>query len=396
MNFTYFILYYSYFTMLLGFFSTIPFITTYFNENIGISLSVIGSILAIRLFAQKITGLYGGYLSDKYGPKIVLSVGLLVRSISFYLLSTSNDVSQLCLSMVLFAFGGALSGPSVRSAFTMLTATENRKKLFSTLNILDSVSFAAGPIIGAVFLKYFSFSSLANFFSISHVLTFILVLLLLKGTYKSKSIRSLKIEMFSLFKDRSLFFCVFSMAGYYFVMPTLYVLVPVEISKNRLPNETLGYLFSILSLTVLCTQFPIVSLSKKFRYFSTLKSQVLLGYVVMFIGITPLIFTSNLYLLGFLFIVLGISNSIFAPLVNAVVSKLAPEDKLALYFSSIGIFTSLFGALGVQYAGISAELQTTYLNISISWALLAFIILLFIFINSKIKNISSILELKIS
>src|SRR2546429_3106053 len=103
-----------------------PFLIIYLHNVRGISLGIAGLIVASNSAAGLVSGFVGGALSDRIGPRAVLSAALVVMAVAFGLFPLIRVPWQ---AFALNALAGAGSGafwPSQSTLLSPLTPKERR------------------------------------------------------------------------------------------------------------------------------------------------------------------------------------------------------------------------------------------------------------------------------
>jgi MFS transporter, OFA family, oxalate/formate antiporter len=115
------------------------------EDALHVTRTLASSIMSTFMVFTGITGIICGWLTDKYGPRIVIGVGTIVGSSGYFLASQANSLWQLQLSM------GVLAGASMGTCFAPLIATTS--KWFSGKQRVLSVGIlTAGIALGQMSL----------------------------------------------------------------------------------------------------------------------------------------------------------------------------------------------------------------------------------------------------
>lgn len=128
--------------------------------------------------------LFWGPLSDKYGRKKILTIGMIIYCIGSLLCANANNIPLLICFRVIQAIG---SGSAVSVATAMMKDVYTGKKLVSMLATVQSIAMTSpvvSPVIGAFIL---TFTSWKGIFWILTIVSFIAIIgsILLQETLKT-------------------------------------------------------------------------------------------------------------------------------------------------------------------------------------------------------------------
>lgn len=87
------------------------------EDTLHITRTLASSVMSTFMVLTGITGIICGWLTDKYGPRIVIGVGTVIGSTGYFLASQSNSLWHIHLSL------GVLAGASMGTCFAPLIAT---------------------------------------------------------------------------------------------------------------------------------------------------------------------------------------------------------------------------------------------------------------------------------
>lgn len=137
----------------LGFFMLIPYLSIHVRDNLGLSATIAGTILAVRTGVQQVLMMFAGPTADLYGYKRVLITGLLIRAAGFLSFALMATLPGLLISAVLSGIGGALFSSAERAAFAALNPGPDQAGRFALLYTAQSVGTTLGPLVGALLLS---------------------------------------------------------------------------------------------------------------------------------------------------------------------------------------------------------------------------------------------------
>ena len=149
-------------------FPLLPLYARLFNA----SNFTIGALAASFAVAQLIVSPLWGILSDKYGRRPIIAIGLLGIAVNFFLFGLATGIFMLFISRFMQGiFSGALM-VSARAYIADLTTPEERIRAMGYVGAALSLGVILGPAIGGMFaeinisLPFYAASVLAlvNFF----------------------------------------------------------------------------------------------------------------------------------------------------------------------------------------------------------------------------------------
>ena len=128
-----------------------PFLIIYLHNVRGISLGVAGLIVASNSAAGLFSGFVGGALSDRIGPRAVLSAALVVMAVAFGLFPLIRAPWHAFALNMLAGAGSGSFWPSQSTLLSSLTPRERRHAAFAQQRMTMNVGIALGGLTaGAV------------------------------------------------------------------------------------------------------------------------------------------------------------------------------------------------------------------------------------------------------
>ncbi len=136
---------------LLGLFMIYPVFAAYAHGLSGATPYLIGEALGIYGLSQGLLQIPFGLLSDRFGRKVVIIVGLLLFALGSAIAAMSTSIGGVILGRVLQGAGAV--GSVILALVADLTAEENRTKAMAMVGITIGFSFmvalVAGPILAS-------------------------------------------------------------------------------------------------------------------------------------------------------------------------------------------------------------------------------------------------------
>lgn len=131
-----------------------PFMTLYFSESLGKSLT--GLLLVCSQALSVVTNLFGGYCADRFGRKKMMVFSSIAQSIVgvFFALSCSPWFESPILAFICFALMGSLGSfysPASQAMVADVVPEKDRTGVFAVFYTVNNLTVVFGPIVGSLF-----------------------------------------------------------------------------------------------------------------------------------------------------------------------------------------------------------------------------------------------------
>ena len=138
------------FVLLSGIDMCYPFETTYLNGRLHVSMTVIGLVLGLPLFASMPLHMVGGALADRYGRKPIMAFGVSVIVALYLTFATASAIWQIGIAVAIEAgFGWALFLTGSNAMIADLVVFERRAEAYSITRAAQHVGMVVGPLAAA-------------------------------------------------------------------------------------------------------------------------------------------------------------------------------------------------------------------------------------------------------
>jgi MFS family permease len=128
-----------------------PFLIIYLHNVRGISLGIAGLVVASNSAAGLVSGFVGGALSDRLGPRRVLSAALVLMAVAFALFPLIRAPWQAFGLNVLVGLGSGSFWPSQSTLLSSLTPKDRRHTAFAQQRMTMNLGIALGGLVaGAI------------------------------------------------------------------------------------------------------------------------------------------------------------------------------------------------------------------------------------------------------
>ena len=178
-----------------------PFLTMFLTFKVGISVGIVGIIIAVNSGLGLVGTMMGGKLIDQIGRKKVLIIFRTLSGIGIAAAAFSKSPIIIISLIMLATFFGGFSQPVYSTIITDLTSGEQRKAGFSLEYMAINIGFSVGPLLaGFLYENYITWlflgDAITTFVSIALVAVFVPETIPLKGKLtelKSENLESAEV-----------------------------------------------------------------------------------------------------------------------------------------------------------------------------------------------------------
>ena len=327
---------------MLGLFMLFPVMSIYASEYDNSTPFLIGMAIGIYGLTQALLQIPFGYLSDRFGRKPILVIGLVIFFLGSILAANTSN-------LILVIIGRALQGGGAISAVLMAFLAdsvneENRAKANALVGFQIGVAFMLSLILGPIISSKIGLQGLFWFIALLSLIAMIIVFSL----KHSEPIAYYKLS-FKAFKDnltKELVTLDFSIFFLHLILAAGFIVMPILIIENQIVSMIDNWhLYLPAILLSFLGMLPLIVISEKFK-----KTKFILMLSILLLIVSQLIFLNVMLNFQLFLICLTIFfiafNSIEA-LLPSLLSRTASPSKRGL---AMGIFsTSQF--LGTFFGG---------------------------------------------
>ena len=317
---------------MLGLFMLFPVMSVYAGDYDRSTPFLIGMAIGIYGLTQALLQIPFGYLSDRFGRKPILIIGLLIFLLGSIVAANASNIIFVVIGRALQG-GGAIS--AVLMAFLADSISEdNRAKANAFVGFQIGVAFMLSLIIGPIITSRIGLSGL---FWVIGLLSIIAMLIVLSLEY-SKPINYYRLS-FGAFREtlsRELITVDFSVFSLHLILASGFIVMPLLIMENQIVSMIDNWqLYLPAVLLSFIGMIPLIIISEKFK-----KTKYILLLSIFLLIISQIIF----YISNLNFSVFLITLTIFFVAFNTVeailpslLSKTASASKRGL---AMGIFST--------------------------------------------------------
>jgi len=337
----------------LGGFLLFPFFSVYLIDHFNVTIIEVGFLFAVFAGGSIIGSTIGGALSDKYGRRSMLLLGLISSGIGSILMGIVDDLYLFFLIAAVLGILGDLGGPARQAMVVDFLQEDKRADGFGLLRVAVNLSATIGPILGG-FLVSQSYMILFISDAVSSLITALIVFTVIPETKPEmqddkpeESVMKTIIGYKEVLKD--------SVYIMFLAVSAITVLVYMQLNSTlsvflwdvyEFPLEWFGALLSMNALMVVLFQFWITKMISKYAPMKMMA----FGTLLYMIGFGMYGFISETYLFFVAMAILTIGEMIVIPVSQATVAQFAPEDKRGRYMAVYGYHWSIPILFGVSAA----------------------------------------------
>ena len=132
-----------------GYLSAIPVMA----QDLNTDISMIAVTVSLYIFGLAIGQLVGGPLSDKFGRKSIIVIGLIIFTIGSFAIPYAHSLEMLWLVRMIQALGGGIAVVGVPAIIRDNTDGKDSARLFSLIMLITMLAPSIAPSVGTLILK---------------------------------------------------------------------------------------------------------------------------------------------------------------------------------------------------------------------------------------------------
>ena len=370
-----------------GLFIILPVLSLYALELDGANEFLAGLTIGAYAITQMIFQLPFGSLSDRFGRKFMIFVGLIIFIIGSLICAISTDIYTMLFGRLLQGCGAV--GAVATAMISDLVSEDKRSKAMAMMGGMIGIAFAISMILSPLLSREFGLSSL---FYLSIIVTIFCIFLLFSAVPKEPKFHhhDPKIPLTKLLKQKDLAIMNLTNLMQKMLMSCAFVAIPIVLVKSLEysgDNLWIVYLISMIFGFLAMGMAGFLGDGKGHS-----KKLLLIGvvlFIISFIGFG----VANSAVSFIIFVVIFfIGFNIHEPILQSCASKFAKSNQRG---SALGIFNS-FGYLGSFLGGaVGGYLLHSY-NITALAAVLAVVLAIWLLILFQLSDprIFQIIRLK--
>ena len=354
----------------VGFAASVPFVSIYFNTELGMSTIQIGVFFGVLALVRAAFQALGGELSDHIGRQGLLTKAQFYRAFTFVGLGLSIKFHlgfwPIALMLLLNSIFGSIFMTTLTTMVADIVPKEKRLDGYAISRSAGNAGWAVGPAIGG----YLAASSYAELFYFAAVLTVLCAMIfhfLLKVEPAPLTKDSFRLaDLMSIRKDKLLLVHGILTLGMYLVVAQLVAPLAVyAVGMVGLNEQHLGYLFTINGLMVVLFQIPVTRLTARWR----LTTMLAAGGLFYFVGYSLLGVFAHFEYFVIAIMLATLGELLISPPMMTLTSRMAPEGRIGRYMGVHGFFVTAGWSLGPLWGGMFLDWYDH--SWSIAWVMIS-------------------------
>ncbi|EMW7169646.1 MFS transporter [Vibrio fluvialis] len=342
-----------------SFFMAWPFLIVFLYQDYGATAVEVGTMLASSAVVGAVTGLYSGYLSDKFGRKWVMVAGALAASVAYTGIGMANQIWHFYLLIILAGLmRPMIEAPAKAVLGDNLSNLKDRELAMNIRYFLLNLGGAIGPLIGITLgLAHPQVLFIATGITYLIYALWLLMAIERKGHHVKPDTsllpnfaRTLRV----ISKDSIFVKMMIANFIMMFVYAQMESSIPQVIVRSSVSDaaQLVASLVLVNTLTIIIFQFPTLKWLEHVPLFVRTR----IGMVLMMLAQVGFLFTPTdwpygWYIAGF---ILSMGEVIAFPTLNVQIDRMAPAHLRGSYFGAAALY-SLGFAIAPLVGGVVIE-----------------------------------------
>ena len=366
-----------------------PIFIVVFLNDLGMSFSQIGILVAITPLFALVFEVPTGAVADLWGRKFSVLVGYSIEAVAVFSLFFVNSFYSALLGFALLGFGSTLSSGSKEAwVIDLVKDKKLSRSFFHKSQSINAFALIISGFIGVIAVKSFGLASIWMFMFVSFILS-ISILLFSKENYVKRKIRirnSLK-EMFVQAKTSIVFGYKHHVLYYYFIASFIFAAAlsfgmsitwTATLLELNFPKYAFGYLWSAIGFIAMITPVFSHKLLKEGKE----KRFIMIGLLLSAVATILILFPKTWIMVLFYLLIIDFFLDLISPAYRIYFHNFTPSKLRATLGSVDAMIVSLATIISLPVVGYLIDV----IGPRYTLAIYAPLILIVVFLYSKIKE----------
>ena len=323
----------------------IPFLSLYLTEDLGFTLSNVGTIMTAFGLGSVLGSWLGGKLTDKIGYYKIMVFSLFVSGFMFIGLQYLKTIYTLSFGIFALMVIADMFRPAMFVALSAYSKPENKTRSVTLIRLAINLGFSAGPAIGGLIIVGLGYGGLFWVDGITCIAA-TLVLINVLHPKKARVQDQIKVDNpYSAYKDKPFIIFLFALFLFGFIFLQYFSTMPLYYrSEHHLSELQIGLLLGANGFFIFLLEMPLIKYLENTRFAKT--SLILFGAFLTAASFLILNFSSWSGILIFGMFLMTVGEMIAFPFANAFALQQAKKGNQGEYMALYSIafsFAHIFG-----------------------------------------------------
>jgi MFS family permease len=335
-----------------------PFFALYITQKFGVGMTEAGILLGMSSLFGLVGSMVGGALTDRFGRRQLILVGLVLSALSSLLFGLAADVRMLYFLVVIVGLLSRLSAPAHDAMMADILPESKRQEGFAITRVVFNYTWIVGTALGGLIAA----RSFLALFITDAVLSLIVAVILYRFLPETKPTSQGDAETGEheslwttaagyRFVLRDLAYMGFTFAGMIvlLVYQQQYGALAVYLRDvHNISSRSYGLMLSITGLEVVLFQLWISRIIRKYPPFRMMA----LGALFFMAGFTMIGFVRGFAFFALAVVIVTVGEMVLFPTNKALAANFAPADMRGRYMAVYDLGWTIPATIGPAAAGL--------------------------------------------
>lgn len=356
-----------------GFSFVFPFLSIYLTERLGLTLTMVGGLIALNAATGLIAQTVGGSLADRLGRKVVMVISILGSSVVIACWGFTSSLPVIAGLILLNGLINPLFQPASQAMIADLVGPVRRAEAFSLMRVAHNLGVVIGPSLGG-FVATRSYQALFLIAAAAGLTYFIILVWFTRETRPGGTSQQIASQQSAnqpganrqsaignqesdggyrqVLQDRALLAFCGAMVLIVIVYSQTWTIFPVYLkSQYGIPENQYGLLTALNAAMVVTMQFAVTRITSRFPR----AEMMALGAFLYAIGVGTIGWSDSYWRFALNIVILTLGEMVLIPTGAAFVANLAPLHLRGRYMAIQGLATGIGFGAGPLLGGTLAD-----------------------------------------
>lgn len=359
----------------------LPVFSLYADDFIGATPLLTGLAIGIYGLTQGLFQLPFGFLSDRFGRKKVIIIGLLLFCLGSVIAAEANSIYQIIAGRALQGVGAIAA--AVMALAADLTREEVRLRVMAFIGMSIGASFMISMVVGPVLAAQYGLS-IIFWITAGLALAGIAVIVFITPNPQNQAFhREIQLsltDVSKIVKNSDLLRLDLGVFVLHMVLSATFVVFPLILRDSLFISEAAHWktYLPVFALSVL-GMVPLIIIAEKFRQ---LKSMFLLGIAIVLLAEVGLSLAKGYDMVFLMLVLFFIGFNFLEASLPSLVARIAPADMKG---TAMGLFSSA-QFLGAFCGGVVGGILLASENPANGFLVLAGLVLVWLIVATFMKQ----------